>query len=325
MDQPHLLVFSSPHMELHLNTFMEKFQNHFDIVWFSEFSKSSKQLELGEKIVAILIPPVWGTIDKNLLDLLPNLKVVSVFGVGMDHLDLTLIRSYGVKICNLPGILANPTADMAMALLLASARNVVSGALSVMNCKTVNSVFPQNADVTESTMGILGMGTIGFAVAKRAMGFNMTILYHNRRRRTLKEEQAVGATFCPHLLDMLAQTDFLVVCVDLNSSSTKMIGEQEFRAMKPSATIVNISRGLVIDQDALVTALSEGWIRGAALDVTYPEPLPRDHPLLRLNNVIITPHFGKGDTSIFKRIVDAALENTLAGVEDHPFPHCNND
>lgn len=318
-NRPHLLLSPCPYLELHLNTFLEKFQNHFYIVWLSEFIKNSK--ELGEKIVAILSFSQETYINKKILDLLPNLKVISVFGAGVDHLDLTLIQSYGVKICNLPGIVTNPTADMAMALLLASARNIVSEVQQVKNSEPTNSVITEPVEVTGSVMGILGMGTIGLAVAKRARGFDMTILYHNRKRRPLEEEQEVGATFCPYLLDMLAKVDFLVVCVDLNSSSTKMIAEQEFRAMKPSATIVNIARGLVIDQDAMVTALSEGWIRAAALDVTYPEPLPRDHPLLHLNNVIITPHSGTDIKETFQKMLDISFANTLAGVEDRPFPH----
>uniref|UniRef100_UPI00358E3471 probable 2-ketogluconate reductase n=1 Tax=Myxine glutinosa TaxID=7769 RepID=UPI00358E3471 len=317
--QPHLLLSPCPFLEMNLNSILETFQNHFCIVWFSEFIKNSKQL--GEKIVGILTFSEQTYINKKLLDLLPNLKVVSVFGVGVDHLDLTLIRSYGVKICNLPGIVTSPTADMAMALLLASARNIVSGVQQVKNSEPTNPIIADTAvEITGSIMGILGMGTIGLAVAKRARGFDMTILYHNRKRRPVEEEQEVGATFCPYLLDMLTQIDFLVVCVDLNSSSTKMIGEQEFRAMKPSATVVNIARGLVIDQDALVTALSEGWIRGAALDVTYPEPLPRGHPLLHLNNVIITPHSGTDIKETFEKMANGCFENTLAGVEDRPFP-----
>ncbi|NWR56133.1 GRHPR reductase, partial [Bucorvus abyssinicus] len=175
-------------------------------------------------------------------------------------------------------------------------------------------------EVTGATLGIIGMGSIGYKIALRAKAFEMNILYHNRTRRKEQEEQAVGATHCEKIDLLLQQADFVMVVVSLTPQTHRLIGKRELELMKPTATLINISRGAVVDQEALVTALQTGVIRAAALDVTSPEPLPRDHALLKLKNVIIAPHLGiKRDKATYM-ITEEAVENILAALNGLPMP-----
>ncbi|NXF96688.1 GRHPR reductase, partial [Eubucco bourcierii] len=175
-------------------------------------------------------------------------------------------------------------------------------------------------EVTRATLGIIGMGSIGYKVAQRARAFSMRILYHNRNRRRKEEEEAVGAHYCERMEELLQQSDFVMLAVNLTPQTHKLIGRKELELMKPTATLINISRGLVIDQDALVEALQNHIIRGAALDVTYPEPLPRGHPLLRLKNVIITPHAGTATLQAVQAMAAEAIANMLAALRGQPIP-----
>ncbi|NXA46941.1 GRHPR reductase, partial [Nothocercus julius] len=175
-------------------------------------------------------------------------------------------------------------------------------------------------EVTRATLGIIGMGSIGYKVAQRAKAFEMKILYHNRNRRKRAEEQAVGAHYCEKMDDLLQQSDFVLLVVNLSPETRKLIGKRELGLMKPTATLINISRGAVIDQDALVEALQKKIIRAAALDVTYPEPLPRDHPLLKLNNIIITPHIGTATVQAIRMMAEEAITNMLAVLNGQRIP-----
>ncbi|KYO35427.1 putative ribosome-binding factor A, mitochondrial [Alligator mississippiensis] len=219
--------------------------------------------------------------------------MIANFGVGVDHLDLKLISSFGVKVTNTPFAVSNATADLGIALMLASSRRLVEGCQIAVSPDTEQFAADWlGEDVTGATLGIIGMGRIGYKVAKRAKAFDMRILYHNRNRRKEEEEQAVGACYCEKMEDLLQKSDFVMLVVNLTPQTHKLIGKRELELMKPTATLINICRGPVIDQDALVEALQNKVIKAAALDVTYPEPLPRDHPLLKLKNIIITPHIG---------------------------------
>ncbi|KAJ3597572.1 hypothetical protein NHX12_001095 [Muraenolepis orangiensis] len=203
--------------------------------------------------------------------------VVVSGGVGVDHLDIPLINSFGVKVCNTPKVVDNATADLAMGLMLASARNILQGD-SFSLCHVEGEDIDENHlgnDVSSKTLGIVGMGSIGYKVAKRAVAFDMKIFYHNRSCRPVEDEQMVGAEYCPVLEDLLAVSDYVVLLVNLTKASTHLIGRKQLSAMKSTATLINVSRGMVVDQEALVEALQNKIIKAAALDVTYPEPLPR--------------------------------------------------
>ncbi|XP_028317777.1 uncharacterized protein LOC114472662 isoform X2 [Gouania willdenowi] len=276
----------------------------------------------GPKIQSVFVwnndPPV----QHSLLSSLPSLKVVANGGVGIDHLDVPYITSLGVKVCNTPDVVNNATADMAMGLLLASARKIVECHQVSIDPKTTHiPLCLMGVEVTGSTIGIIGMGRIGYKIAQRAKGFDMKILYHNRHRRSVEEEQSVGACYCQNMDDLLKESDFVVLVVNLTAETKGLISHREFSLMKPTATLVNVSRGLVVDQDALVKALHSESIRAAALDVTYPEPLPRDHPLLHLPNVLITPHVGTNTYTTTKKMIQQMVDNAVAAVKGLPVPN----
>ncbi|XP_069576562.1 probable 2-ketogluconate reductase [Brachyistius frenatus] len=295
-------------------------KQHFRIICLKDFLQNP--LLHGSNIQALLSWKYCPAAEPSLLRLLPSLKVVVSGGVGVDHLDVPFINSLGVKVANTPGVVGDATADLAIGLLLASARKILEGHRIATDPKTIQ--IPQSlmgVEVTGSTLGIVGMGEIGLKIAQRSKGFDMKILYHNRTRRIAGAEQAVGATYCERLDDLLRWSDFVVISVKLTPETTGLVGPRELSLMKPTATLINISRGQVVDQDALVEALRSGAIRAAALDVTHPEPLPRDHPLLQLPNALITPHMGISTYSTARGIVEKMVENAAAAVKGSPVPN----
>jgi glyoxylate reductase len=251
---------------------------------------------------------------------MPNLKVISNFGVGVDHIDLAAARQRGVPVGNTPHVLDGATADMTFALLLAAARNLVPGdryARSAAFTHYDPSILLGQA-VGGATLGIIGMGNIGLQVARRARGFDMTVLYHNRRRNSQAEaELSVSYATLPELL---RRADFVTLNVPLTPETRAMIGRDELAQMKPTAILINLARGGVIDHAALVEALESGEIAGAALDVTVPEPLPRDHPLLRMDNVIITPHLGSATRQARHAMAQISVDNLKAGLRGSALP-----
>ncbi|XP_053099694.1 probable 2-ketogluconate reductase isoform X2 [Hemicordylus capensis] len=299
---------------------MEFLEKHFKLITMKEFLEN-KQV-LSPKIKAIFMWCQKPAVNRELLQSLPNLKVIANSGVGVDHLDLKLISSFGVKVANTPFAVSNATADLGIALMLASARRIVEGYQIAFSpdTKCFNADW-LGQEVTGATLGIIGMGSIGYKVAQRAKAFEMRILYHNRSRRTEVDEQAVGAVYCQKMDDLLQQADIVILVVNLTPQTCKLIGKKELELMKPSAILINICRGQVVDQDALVNALQNGVIKAAALDVTYPEPLPRDHALLQLKNVILTPHIGSATSQTRRLMMTNMVESILAGVKGLPVPN----
>nr|XP_051696398.1 glyoxylate/hydroxypyruvate reductase B [Oryctolagus cuniculus]XP_051696399.1 glyoxylate/hydroxypyruvate reductase B [Oryctolagus cuniculus]XP_051696400.1 glyoxylate/hydroxypyruvate reductase B [Oryctolagus cuniculus]XP_051696401.1 glyoxylate/hydroxypyruvate reductase B [Oryctolagus cuniculus]XP_051696402.1 glyoxylate/hydroxypyruvate reductase B [Oryctolagus cuniculus] len=295
-------------------------QKHFRLITMKEFLKNKTQL--SQQIQAVYI---WGgepVIDRQLLQSLPSLKIIASAGVGVDHLDLPLIASFGVKVANTPQAVSSPTADLGMTLLLAAARRLLEGCQLVLSPETESfSINWMGQGVTGATLGIVGMGSIGYKVAQRAKAFEMKILYHNRNRRPREEEEAVGATYCEKMEDLLRQSDFVMLALRLTPETRGLLGRRELALMKPTAVLVNISRGLLVDQDALVEALQTGVIHAAALDVTHPEPLPRDHPLRGLKNVILTPHMGSATHQARRQMMEDLVESVLAALSGLPIPN----
>jgi glyoxylate reductase len=254
------------------------------------------------------------TVDPALLDRLPAVRVISNFGVGVDHIDVPAAAARGIPVGNTPGILDGATADLAFALLLAAGRRLVEGDRYARGPDFLryDPSYMLGREVHGSALGILGLGRIGAQVARRARAFNMTVLYHNRRRRP-EVETALGVRYLGRD-DLLAAADYVVLTVPLTDETRHLIGRAELARLKPTAILVNVSRGPVVDTEALTEALAERKIYAAALDVTDPEPLPRDHPLLRLDNVIITPHLGSATEQTRQRMAEVSVENLLAGL-----------
>lgn len=257
-------------------------------------------------------------IDGAVMDRLPGLKVISNHGVGVDHIDLAAATERGIPVGNTPAVLDGAVADMAFALLLAAARRLVEGDRYARHPEVTEFAPAERhgRDFYGSTLGILGLGNIGYQIARRARGFDMRIVYHNHRPRPAIAEE-VGAEWVP-LDQLLAESDFVVVIVPLSPQTRNLIGRRELALMKPTATLVNVARGGVIDTAALTEALQAKRIYAAGLDVTEPEPLPRDHPLLLLDNVTLTPHLGSATVQTRRRMAELSVENLLAGLAGRP-------
>lgn len=260
-------------------------------------------------------------VDGALLERLPGVRVISNFGVGVDHIDVPAATARGIQVGNTPGVLDGATADLAMALLLAAGRRLAEGDRYARgpNFLHYDPGYMLGREVHSSTLGIIGLGRIGQQVARRARGFGMTILYHNRQRRP-EAEAELGVRYVS-FADLLAQSDYVVLTVPLTPQTQGLIGRAEFARMKRTATLINIARGSVVDTAALTEALSECRIYAAALDVTDPEPLPREHPLLRLDNVTITPHLGSATEETRQRMAEISVENLVAGLAGRPLRH----
>lgn len=259
-------------------------------------------------------------VDGGMMDRFPRLKVISNYGVGVDHIDLAAAACRGIPVGNTPGILDGATADMGFALLLACARRVVEGDAYARSAEftAYDPGYMLGTEVHSSTLGIVGMGRIGLEVARRARGFGMRVLYHNRSRR-IEEETAVGAEYVDFEM-LLSESDFVVLCCPLTRETSGLMNERAFSLMKHTAILVNIARGGVVNTDALVAALGAGRIAGAGIDVTDPEPLPRGHPLLMMRNVVIAPHLGSATVQTRRKMAERSLANLRAGLAGEPLP-----
>ena len=257
-------------------------------------------------------------VDGPLMDRLPGLKVISNYGVGVDHIDLDAARSRDIPVGNTPDVLNGATADMAMALLLAASRRLIEGDTFARSPEFTyyDPGYMLGREAHSSTIGIIGLGRIGLQIARRAGGFDMTILYHNRNERTDLPEE-MGARYVS-MDELLGQSDYVILSCPLTAETEKLIGKRELDLMKPTATLVNVARGGVVDTDALTAALAEGSIYHAALDVTDPEPLPRDHPMLLLENVTIAPHLGSATEQTRQQMAEISVENLLLGLGGDP-------
>ncbi len=262
--------------------------------------------------------PIVGT---ELLYRFPAIKVISNFGVGVDHIDLHAAADRGIPVGNTPGVLDGATADMAFALLLAAGRRVVEGDRYARGPDFLryDPSFMLGREIHGRTLGVFGMGRIGRQVAQRARGFDMPILYHNRKRND-EAEIVFGAKYATKE-ELLATADYVVLTVPLTAETRGFIGRAELALMKHTAILVNVARGAIVDKDALAEALAARQIDAAALDVTDPEPLPRDHPLLKQDNLVITPHLGSATVETRMRMAQMSVENLLAGLHGTPLPH----
>ena len=253
-------------------------------------------------------------IDLELLNEAKRLKVVSQMAVGYDNIDVKTCKELGIKVGNTPGVLTETTADLAFALLLATARRVTESEryLREGNWKTWSPMLLVGPDVHHSTLGIIGMGGIGFEMARRAHGFQMEILYSGRSRNP-DAEASFGAKFVP-METLLQSSDFVSIHTALNAETKHLMGAKEFAQMKETAILINTSRGGVVDQAALAQALQSGRIAGAGLDVFEIEPLPMDAPLLQLENVVLLPHIGSASVATRTKMAILAAENLVAGI-----------
>lgn len=283
-------------------------------VWAGDGSDPAENLANAEAIFIYGHP----TFDGAVMETMPNLRVISNFGVGIDHINLDDARERGISVGNTPGFVDGATADMTIALMMAAARNIIPGNNYARSPEFTHydPNLLHGQEVYGSTLGIIGLGRIGKEVAKRAAGFDMKILYHNRNRDQ-DAEKALGVTYTL-LEELLQEADFVALNVPMTPQTHHLISHKELDMMKSTAILVNMARGGVVDHDALVDALRNRKIFCAALDVTEPEPLPRDHPLLTMDNVIIAPHLGSATTKTRWAMATRTVENLEAGLAGKP-------
>ena len=257
-------------------------------------------------------------IDAEVFDTAPNLKVVANMAVGYNNIDILEAKKRGIVVTNTPDVLTNTTADLAFALLLATARRVVEASNYLRDGKW-QSWYPTQLvgrDLSGATLGIFGMGRIGSAVAKRASGFDMKILYHNRSRNE-EAEQLYDARYVSKE-ELLRQADFIVILMPYTEETVNYIGSEELDRMKETAVLINVARGGIVDEEALYEALKEKKIWAAGLDVFAQEPVDLKNPLLTLPNVVALPHIGSASIETRYKMAQLAAENIVAMLSGKP-------
>jgi len=294
---------------------LEKVAETFDIEIFNGINPKKDPdflhaLKEAEGIVGLALP-----VDQELLNRAPKLKIVSNNSTGYNNLSIAEMTKRGIMGTNTPGVLEDTTADAIFGILLAAARRIpeLDHFVKSGNWKQHLTTEQYAINVHHKTLGIIGMGKIGSAIAKRAhLGFDMNILYHNRTRNIVAEE-TYNATYC-NLEILLKESDFVCLMTPLTSETENLIGEREFHLMKKSCIFVNGSRGKTVDEEALIAALTNKEIYGAALDVFRTEPVQHDHPILQFPNVVTTPHIGSSTYETELKMAELAVDNLQAGL-----------
>jgi glyoxylate reductase len=282
-------------------------------IWDERLQPSHAKLLEKTREVEGLLCLLTDRIDRPVIEAATNLRVISNYAVGVDNVDIAAATERGIPVGYTPDVLTEATADATFALLLAAARRTVEGDQVVRagHWLTWEPTVLLGQDVHGKTLGIVGMGRIGRAVARRATGFDMEVIHHSSSSGVPLDE-------------LLERADVVSLHAPLTNETRGLIGEAQLRRMKPTAILVNTSRGPLVDSGALTRALAEGWIAGAALDVTDPEPVPDGHPLLAAPNLILNPHIASASIEARTAMADLAVDNLLAGLAGEPMPKCFN-
>jgi len=284
-------------------------------IWEEELPPPREVLLEEVKEVEGILSLLTDTIDAELMDAVPSLKVISNYAIGYDNIDVEAATERGILVCHTPGVLTDTTADLAFTLLVCVARRVVEAVRYVREgrWKTWGPMLCLGYDIYGSTLGLIGLGRIGTALAKRATGFDMRILYYDTYRQPNLEKE-LGLIYTD-LETLLRQSDFISLHTPLTPETYHMIGGEQFKMMKNTAILINTSRGQVVDQKALHEALVSGEIAGAGLDVTDPEPIDARDPLLTLDNCIVVPHIASASVATRTLMATMAAENLIAGLQ----------
>ena len=294
-------------------------------VWPEEYPPSPADLRQKLSDADGVFITVMDRVDGLLLDAAPKLRVISQLAVGLDNVDVAAATKRGIPVGYTPGVLAKSTADLAFALLMCAARGITQNERTLRSGEWKIAHHPMHwlgTDIHDATLGIIGLGQIGLEMAKRARGFDMKLIYHSRTRRPeLEAEYGLEYADLPTLL---GAADFVSLHMPLVPETRHYIGEAQLRMMKTTSILINTARGPVVDSKALYTALKEGWIRAASLDVTDPEPIPIDDPLLTLDNLVITPHMGSAAIPTRRNTMLLAARNVLAGLAGERLETCAN-
>jgi glyoxylate reductase len=282
-------------------------------LWPEDRPPPTEALRRGVEPAEGLLCMLTDRVDSKLIAAAPRLRAISTHAVGTDNIDIAAATAREIPVGNTPDVLTGSTADLAVALMLAIARRLSEGEAIVREGKwgPWSPDFLLGRDLHQATVGIIGPGRIGSEVARRLAGFDTRVLTTGRDAGTPLDE-------------LLRQSDFVTLHVPLTDATRGLIGERELRLMKPDAYLINTSRGPLVETEALKRALREGWIGGAALDVTEPEPLPPNHPLLEAPNLLVVPHVGSATERTREAMNSLAVDNLLAGLAGERMPHCVN-
>jgi len=295
-------------------------------IWPGELPPPRNVLLDRVKGVAGILSLLTTKIDAEVMDTAgPQLKVISNYAVGFDNIDIPAATGRGIPVGNTPGVLTDTTADFAFALLMSAARRVVEGDnyTRAGKWKTWGPKLLLGPDIHGATLGLIGFGRIGKAMAKRASGFDMQVLYYDPIIKDDPDAAALGAKSAS-LETVLRESDFVSLHTPLTPETRYIINADALAKMKNSAILINTARGPVVDPNALYQALKDGQIAYAALDVTDPEPIPMDSPLLKLENIIIAPHIASASKATRDKMAEMAAANLLAGLQGQPLPTCVN-
>jgi glyoxylate reductase len=293
---------------------VQRLKREHDVeIWEGRLPLSPHDLKGRIGDVEGLLCMLTDRVDAEVIEAAPKLRAISNYAVGTDNVDVEAATARGIPVGRTPDVLTETTADFTFALLLAAARRIVEGEVAVRSGDWI-TWEPEGwlgHEVYGATLGILGLGRIGKAVARRAEGFGMRVIHTSKSGGVPLEE-------------LLRESDFVSIHLPLNDDTRGVIGEDELRAMKETAILVNTARGKLVDTRALETALREGWIAAAALDVTDPEPLPPEHPLLEAPNILVVPHIASASHRTRQAMADMAVDNLLAALRGDDMPHCAN-
>jgi glyoxylate reductase len=279
-------------------------------------SRLLQYLPQAQGLFTLLTIPV----NKQILYQAPNLRVVSNMAVGVDNIDIAACTRRGIPVGNTPGVLTESTADLTMALILSAARKIPQASLDARqgNWKSWAPAGWLGMELCGAMIGIIGMGNIGKAVARRASGFGMKILFTDPEIKNDIDGSQVS------LETLLSNSDIVTLHAPLNQYTHGLINEHTLALMKPNSILINAARGPLVDTDSLVNALESHKINAAALDVTDPEPLPPSHPLYNLSNCLIVPHIGSATQLTRRKMAELACDNLMAGIQGRPLPYCVN-
>ncbi|WHY57928.1 2-hydroxyacid dehydrogenase [Peribacillus simplex] len=295
---------------------IEGLSRNYDVrMWDQEDIPVPREvLEKEIKEVEGLLCLLTEQIDESLIERAPNLKIIANMAVGHNNIDLQSATKRGIMVTNTPGVLTETTADLTFGLLLATARRMMEAEdyLRSGRWETWSPMQLTGQDVHGATLGIIGLGRIGEALAKRAKGFDMNLVYFNRSRK-YEQEKELGIEYQP-LEKLLQISDFVCVMLPLTPETTYMIGKEQLESMKGTAVLINTARGGIIDEKALYQALENGEIWAAGLDVFEEEPVPVDHPLLTLPNVVTLPHIGSASIATRLKMAALAVQNLMDGL-----------
>jgi glyoxylate reductase len=301
-------------------------RKHFDMEVWPEYAPPPKKTIIEKaKNVDALATLLSDKIDAEVFNAAPKLKIVSQLAVGFDNIDIPEATKRGIYVTNTPEVLTDTTADFAWALLMALARRVIEADKYVRTGQWKVGWHPDmmtGRDIYNATIGVVGAGRIGYAVAKRATGFSMKILFYDVVPRP-EIEKDFGAKKVD-LDTLLKESDFVSIHVPLMKETQHLINEQKLKLMKKTAYLINNSRGPVVDEKALYKALKEGWIAGAGLDVFEQEPTPADNPLLKLDNVAVAPHISSASIETRSKMGEMVAENLVAFFEGKKPPNLLN-